>query len=368
MRSGWILIAAATTAGCISDIAYTDEGDLYILKCHEEADLLLGFESPASASRPLWSPDAKWLAYRYSAPRPGVTSSLRTESQLEVVDSRGERRTNLTRASIDNGISDFDWAPNSDDLAFVAGIRLGGAGGANQQVWKVSVSEGPSSTRLISTRPEYADRDPDWAPDGLRIAVSSHQASDPSVIEIATINGDGTGRRTLASHAFSLADVDPTWSPDGRLIVFNRLVPGSEDESGTFTMNRDGSNLRRIWSRTLDNPLGGGYEWSPDGTHLAFPCYPDLCVIGYDVEDDRFSTEVHILRGRSGSFSEQHHYALGNFSPDRGRLLVYSQRDNATGADGIRWWDRNTRELRELSTSGNNPRWKPAGLRFCLFS
>jgi TolB protein len=61
------------------------------------------------------------------------------------------------------------------------------------------------------------DTDPQWSPDGSRIAFVSNRDGDP---EVYVMNADGSSPTNLTRHKG--IDLRPSWSPDGRQISFLR--------------------------------------------------------------------------------------------------------------------------------------------------
>ena len=96
------------------------------------------------------------------------------------------------------------------------------------------------------------DREPDWAPDGSRIAFARATGNG---YRIFTIRPNGTGITQITNGGLDRA---PTWSPDSKRIAFAR---GSQ----LWIMNADGSGLTRIVGGYIRNPA-----WSPDGSTIAF--------------------------------------------------------------------------------------------------
>ena len=130
------------------------------------------------------------------------------------------------------------------------------------------------------TRPgpnEDNDSDPDWSPDGRKIAFTRFFPGDRS--EVLVARRDGTGLRNLTRDGCSgdcLGDGEPAWSPDGRQIAFGRAIgpvppDGPPPIVGIFVMDADGSNVRPL---TQLEPSSGTEDhaptWSPDGTRIAF--------------------------------------------------------------------------------------------------
>jgi Tol biopolymer transport system component len=110
------------------------------------------------------------------------------------------------------------------------------------------VTPGAGPGRLTSG---YADRSPDFSPDGSQV-VFSH-------------GGDGIGLVAAAGGAVTLIPVptseegegymsSPVFSPSGSRIAFHRTVygPHGKGESGLFTVGLDGSGLARVAESGFD--------------------------------------------------------------------------------------------------------------------
>lgn len=155
---------------------------------------------------------------------------------------------------------------------------------------------------------------PQWSPDGGKIAFDFYIPIWPSVIGV--VNADGTGLQKLTNGD----DTDPTWSPDGSKIAFNHfrndrheiwimnadgtnqvyLTEGSmpdwgpdgrivfAKETGLWVINPDGSGLQKL---TYDTDGGGDPAWSPDGRQIAFTRFKDgirnIWIMNADATDQR---------------------------------------------------------------------------------
>jgi Tol biopolymer transport system component len=90
----------------------------------------------------------------------------------------------------------------------------------------------------------FSDREPDFSPDGSRIAFV-HAGGELSLV------GVGGGPVTVLPvpnppKGFNTV-ISPSFSPDGSKIVFERSIyPNGNPESGIYTMATDGSGLTRI--------------------------------------------------------------------------------------------------------------------------
>ena len=95
---------------------------------------------------------------------------------------------------------------------------------------------------------------PAFSPDGKKIAFAANPWGNYDIF-IMNVNGSEI-RQLTANRA---ANVEPTWSPDGRCIAF------SSDNGGSWNIWRvktDGSDLKPLIS---DTAVDGGPAWSKDG-------------------------------------------------------------------------------------------------------
>ena len=115
--------------------------------------------------------------------------------------------------------------------------------------------------RRIGTAGAWADEDPEWSPDGSRIAFASTRGAAGN-FDIFVMNADGGALTRLTDHP--APDQDPAWAPDGRSVY--------------FTSERDGrGEIYRVWlaDRRVDRVTNGFNRSimpavSRDGRYLAF--------------------------------------------------------------------------------------------------
>lgn len=114
---------------------------------------------------------------------------------------------------------------------------------------------------------------PDWSPDGAKIAFESGLEGE---LSIYTIDMDGRNLSQLTNKDYN--DESPIWSPDGNKIAFfsNRRERRSELPVSLqiYVMKADGTEVRRV---THEGPaLEYNISWSPDGSRLAFQSRPEI--------------------------------------------------------------------------------------------
>ena len=145
-------------------------------------------------------------------------------------------------------------------------------------------ADGSDVRRL--TNNDYFDTDPEWSPDGKKIAFSGNDG-------IYVMNTDGSDQVNVSNN--STLDLNPAWSPDGTKIVFssNRYVFWP---SSTFHHNE------RKWIN----------RWSLDGTRIAYITTEelhDIFVMNADGSDQRELTN---------KFRDSYYGASSNLSPSWG--------------------------------------------------
>ena len=228
------------------------------------------------------------------------------------------------------------------------------------------------------------DDQPDWAPDGSRIAFSRCPKKPEGPCAIYTVHPDGSGLtrvskpcppsgrippctddyvasfspdgKELVFKQFSgqkngrgqnivIADVstgeqhvavwgtksytqfDPQFSPGGKQLVFTHVVEPSESQRALFIASVDGTHSRRVtpWSlHAGDNP-----DWSPDGKWILFRSYEDV---------DNKQSQIYLIHPDGSGLKQLTHFKKGaivtssSFSPD-GKRIVFATTGLGGNAD-----------------------------------
>ena len=237
-----------------------------------------------------------------------------------------------------------DWSPDGRKIAFVSGRD-----GSPSQI-HVMDADGKNPIRLTDGR--GGKRDPDWSPDGRKIAFTvSPDFIDDWVHHIAVIDADGRNRERLEDHAS-----EPSWSPDGGEIAFVSWRDDGRNHE-IYVIGADGQGRKRV-----THDLVGQHRpaFSPDGRRIAYMAehegFLHIFVVGVDGKN-----RVRLTH------NEENHWAPA-WSPD-GQTIAYYVWDGILDGNlhaTIHLMASNGRYIRQLSDDRNardhQPDISPLGL------
>jgi dipeptidyl aminopeptidase/acylaminoacyl peptidase len=235
-------------------------------------------------SSPRWSPDGKYLAFLSTRPADGKT-------QVWLLDRRGGEARQLTKVT--EQIDDFQWSPDGKRLVLVMSESadsekpkpividrykfkqdiqgyLSAASRTHLYLFDIQAQK----LEQLTTDKNFEDNNPEWSPDGSRIAyVSNHSkdADQTNTNDIFLIDARPGAKPVKLLTANAPNDQQLVWSPDGRLIAY-LLGPGMEayaygqDQLAILPVN---GGSPRVLTEKLDQMVSAP-QFSADGASLTF--------------------------------------------------------------------------------------------------
>jgi len=212
------------------------ERDLWIADRAGNTHLLSAQVKSSSGAK--WSPDGRWVAF--ASDRPGQIAETKADSkQIYVIDPTGGEARQVTK--LDDGVSDFEWAPDSKTIAFTTQDPLSKAQKDRVErygeytvidgdermthLWIVDVTQAPATgapeAHRLTEGDGFSVQGFSWSKDGSKIAFA------------ASKNGELKNGGTTTVYVISVADKkvtklvttsgpnnDPHFSPDGTQVAF----------------------------------------------------------------------------------------------------------------------------------------------------
>ena len=240
-----------------------------------------------SSTNAEWSPDGKWIAFL--SDRPGqMAGTAEGKNQIYVLSTEGGEAQQLTKA--ENGVNDFQWAPDSKRIAFTMSDAETKAmkdrkdkygeysvvHGDYQMthLWLTEFSSGNTTApepKRLTEGDKFSVGDFSWSPDGTRIAFSAQR--DPDLIsgdtaDIYVLNVNDKAVKKIVSTPGP--DRNPRWSPDGKKIAFETAA-GSQNffytDGRIGVVSPDGGAVQILTESFDEDPSLVG--WGPDGIYFA---------------------------------------------------------------------------------------------------
>src|SRR5712692_3487878 len=215
--------------------------------------------SPQNSNAPRWSPDGQFLAFTSSRPVEALPPRGSAESpatdarpQIWILSMSGGEARRVT--NLKNGVTGFQWSPDGKRFACLSRVGPSDNRGENKDrsdvrhyshisykfndtgwfddrrshVFIIDAKTG--SAKQITSGDEWNDTDPQWSPDGIRLAFVSNRTGkeyeEDRNADVWVIPTEGGPITRISDH--DEADNSPRWSADGKTIAFVGRVHEAE--------------------------------------------------------------------------------------------------------------------------------------------
>lgn len=260
-----------------------DKSQLYVIRPDGgEPQRLTKAESSVGSYE--WSPDGRWIAFTAADPEPkamkerketyGAFDIVRrdyTFTHLYTIDVArafeepqiGRRRTSGNGYTVQG----FDWAPNSEQIAFSGTISPDLIQGKTADIYVLTLS--PDSATKDPARKLVSlpgpDNNPVWSPDGKEIVFSTVMGNEKGVavnsrLAVVTVAG-GTPRVLTAAF-----DENPGLLDWRAGVIW--FTGSQKTASHLFKLDPVTGTITRVSGP--DNSMAGGFSLTRDGSRAAF--------------------------------------------------------------------------------------------------
>jgi Tol biopolymer transport system component len=235
--------------------------------------------------------------------------------QIFTLDPSGTGLMQITDSATSTSI-DPDWSPDGSRIAF----------DSDRDPIVNIYTANPDGTDVIQLTHGGFNAEPAWSPDGSQIAFESDQGNFPTGEGIYVMDSDGGNVSRLTVTPLGFIDASPQWSPNKDRIVFFRF---DGTGSALFIVRPDGSHLRQItpWELGASNP-----DWSPDGKLIVFNAPTCGFSSGCGVVQPGEPVDLYVVRPNGSGLTQLTHNGLSRtgfgirsfdpcWSPDSSRII-----------------------------------------------
>jgi Tol biopolymer transport system component len=315
--------------------------DIFLKRVAGEKPINLTEDSPSDDTRPAYSVDGRFIAFR----------SERGQGGLYVMGATGENPRRLSPEGFDPS-----WSPDGTELVYSLDPFIDPLDRRPSTLWIVNVASG--TKRQVSAGDAVQGA---WSPTGRRIAYwGFHQGGQRDLWTVAESGGEPVQLTRDAG-----VDWNPIWSPDGRHIYY------ASDRGGSMNLWRIGVEESTGQPTSDPEPIGTPSSHSQhlslsrDGRQLAFV---DL-QSRVNLQQAAFDPSARQVVGRPLWVTGGARLVKNaDLSPDGAWFAFDSITDDREDLFVVRSDGTAQRQLTDDAFKDRAPRWSPDGSRIAFLS
>jgi len=222
-------------------------------------------DAPGLSLSPIWSPDARSIAYLHTLDDAGVY-------EIWAVNANTGETRRVTEESIDP-LSTLSWSPDGRYVVYASDLP-------HPEVYRVDMETGEIVN--LTNHPDW-DHYPAWSPTGDAIAFVSDRPEEPNIglDSIWVMDVDGSNQRYVSDEP-ECENLKPAWSPDGAQIAYYRwcmVGPPSDEHRDGIWVTREGEESQMLFEMSMIAPPVDPPAWSPDGRYIATGYNGDVWIV-----------------------------------------------------------------------------------------
>ena len=211
------------------------------------------------ACQPTWSPDGAQIVFITPCRARGeFFDNTYNNSSLYIMNADGSGQKSLT--TVPGSDYDPDWSPDGKRIAFTS-LRDG-----QKDIYVLTLESGAIERLTTVTGDVQANSQPSWSPFGNQIAYTVKRVN---TYQVWVMSDNGQGNAQIARSGQNFWDFLPVWAPDSETILFSQRDANVASRPWLLSIRYEDRESKDPTRLDLPRPIED-VEFSPDGSWLLF--------------------------------------------------------------------------------------------------
>ena len=195
-----------------SKLAIREDGKylLHIIDANTGKELPTG-APPGTASQIRWAPDGSALAWS-------------GDKELRILEEGAVKPIVIENSDVQ--YRNFEWSPDSRSIAFCRADREGDPDG-----WtcRIEIVDRKTRRSRVIAGPFWTMSDPEWSPDGSKLAYAGNPRKDPAAVEVYDLALGKAVARAVPLRTKGPMQARVRWMPDGKTLSYHQYQEGKQN-------------------------------------------------------------------------------------------------------------------------------------------